>query len=145
VRAALVVPLPSVAPPIAGLPAHVTLLFPFPEPDDAVVVATRGVLGGMQAFEVAFREVRRFPPDIVYLAPEPEEPFRLLTEALVRRFPTWPPYGGTYDEVVPHLTIAADEPAPPLPARARAAEAVLFVEGEPHVWAPHTTFPFEGA
>jgi hypothetical protein len=143
VTAAVVVPFPSVAPPIGGLPAHVTVLFPFPEPTPDVVSATRDVFAGVRAFDVAFREVREFP-GVVYLAPEPAEPFVALTEALERRFPAWQPYGGEFDELIPHLTIAADEPPPPLPAHARAAEAVLFVEVEPDVWEPHTTFPFEG-
>jgi 2'-5' RNA ligase len=141
VRAALVVPFPSVAPPIGGLPAHVTLLFPFPEPEPDVVAATREVMAGVAAFDVVFRGVRRFD-GYVYLAPEPPEPFVALTEALVRRFPEWLPYGGAYAEVIPHLTIDAERPPPPLPASAQAAEAVLFaLDGER--WQPHTAFPFE--
>jgi 2'-5' RNA ligase len=144
VNAALLVPFPTVAPEIDGLPAHVTLLFPFPEPHRDVVEATGDVLSGVRAFDVEFREVRRFP-NVAYLAPEPAEPFAALTHALVQRFPAWQPYGGQFDEVIPHLTIARDKPQPPLPARARAVEAVLFVEVEPDAWEPHTTFPFEAS
>jgi hypothetical protein len=142
VNAALVVPFPTVAPPVGGLPAHVTLLSPFPAPSSGVVAAMRGVLRGVQAFDVVFREVRSFG-DVSYLAPEPAKPFVELTHALVERFPAWPPYGGAFDEVIPHLTIEGD--APPLPARGRATHAVLFVEQELDVWEAHTTFPFEEA
>lgn len=36
---------------------------------------------------------------------EPVQPFRQLTVAVWRAFPQHPPYGGAYDDVVPHLTI----------------------------------------
>jgi 2'-5' RNA ligase len=144
VNAALLVPFPTVAPPLAGLPAHVTLLFPFPEPDADVVAATRETLAGVEAFDVVFREVRRFP-NVPYLVPEPAEPFVALTGALVTRFPAWQPYGGKFDDVIPHLTIADADAPPPLPAHARAVEAVLYVELEADVWKPHTTFAFEDA
>jgi 2'-5' RNA ligase superfamily protein len=141
VNAALLVPFPTVAPPLGGLPAHVTLLFPFPEPDSDVVDATRETLAGVEAFDVVFREVRF--PNVPYLVPEPAEPFVALTGALVQRFLAWQPYGGKFDDVIPHLTIADADAPPPLPAHARAVEAVLYVELEADVWKPHTTFAFE--
>ena len=45
-------------------------------------------------------------PESLYLVPEPDEPFILLTEAIVREFPEYPPYGGKFTEIVPHLTVA---------------------------------------
>ncbi|MFJ9245439.1 2'-5' RNA ligase family protein [Streptomyces sp. NPDC101776] len=42
----------------------------------------------------------------MYLVPEPDLPFRRLTQAIVDRWPQAPPFGGRFDEVVPHLTIA---------------------------------------
>ncbi|WP_328974207.1 2'-5' RNA ligase family protein [Streptomyces canus] len=36
----------------------------------------------------------------------PDIPFRRLTEAIADRWPEAPPFGGQFDEVVPHLTIA---------------------------------------
>jgi 2'-5' RNA ligase superfamily len=144
VNAALLVPFPDVAPSLQGLPAHVTLLFPFPEPDSDVLGATRETFEGVGAFDVVFREVRRFP-NVPYLVPEPAEPFLALTAALVRRFPAWQPYGGRFDDVIPHLTIEDADAPPPLPAHARAVEAVLYVEHDADVWKPHTTFPFEDA
>ena len=49
-------------------------------------------------------------PNVVYLEPEPDEPFRRLTNALAAAFPDYPPYEGVHEEVVPHLTVAADAP-----------------------------------
>ena len=42
--------------------------------------------------------------EVIWLAPQPAEPFRALTRAVPTAFPDYPPYGGGYDDVVPHLT-----------------------------------------
>ncbi|MFJ5270936.1 2'-5' RNA ligase family protein [Streptomyces sp. NPDC088358] len=42
----------------------------------------------------------------MYLVPEPDTPFRRLTEEIADRWPESPPFGGRFDELVPHLTIA---------------------------------------
>ena len=98
----------------AGVPAHVTVLFPF-LPARGLVPAVRRELAAIAAtqapFEVIFATVGRFP-DVVYLAPRPAEPFTRLTGAVAARFPDFPPYGGAFDEVIPHLTIAESDEAP---------------------------------
>ena len=65
-----------------------------------------------------------------------------MTTAIAERWPEAPPYGGAFDEVIPHLTVAhsvgedvLDEVAAELhvrlPVRSRLAEAVLFIfDGE---------------
>ena len=131
--------------PSHGIPPHVTLLFPCPPDADGV----GKVLADTVAFDVDFREVRRFP-GVVYLAPEPAERFVLLTRALWERFPDWPPYGGAHPTITPHLTVAwqaeLDEAeadvAPRLPLRARAQEAVLLRRAETDRWEPVARFPF---
>jgi 2'-5' RNA ligase len=92
----------------AGVPAHVTVLFPFLDEsriDSGVVAAVGEVIGRHRSFEVRFEHCGRFP-GILYLVPEPDLPFRRLTEAIADRWPEAPPFGGQFDEVVPHLTIA---------------------------------------
>ncbi|NUW37614.1 2'-5' RNA ligase family protein [Nonomuraea sp. SMC257] len=92
----------------SGVPAHVTVLVPFLDVDriDAAVTDELGALFGRHApFAVRFDSCRRFP-DVLYLAPAPDAPFRALTEAVVARWPEAPPYGGQFAEVVPHLTVA---------------------------------------
>lgn len=136
--------------PSQGIRAHVTLLFPLPRDVDGV----RHVLRDARAFDIEFRELRHFPATL-WLAPEPAEPFVRLTEALVARFPDWPPYGGGFDAIVPHLTVAQGEAAtldlaerdvaPSLPLRGRAREAVLLTEVESGRWVRQATVPFEGA
>ena len=51
-----------------------------------------------------FERTGRFP-GVVWLAPEPAEPFIALTELLAAAFPDHPPYEGAHDEIVPHLTL----------------------------------------
>lgn len=136
--------------PSQGIPAHATLLFPLPPDVDGV----RETLANTTAFDVVFTQLRRFPTTL-YLVPEPAEPFVRLTEALTRRFPDWPPYGGAFDAIVPHVTVAQGGPATldaaeadvcsRLPLRARAREAVLLSEVVADRWNLRATFAFEGA
>jgi 2'-5' RNA ligase len=94
--------------PSIGIPAHVTLLFPFvpaSEIDDRLVAELSELFGGFENFNFELRETRRWP-EMVYLAPEPPEPFVDLTEAIVARYPDYPPYEGVFDSIVPHLTVA---------------------------------------
>ncbi|MFD6967622.1 2'-5' RNA ligase family protein [Streptomyces sp. NPDC059949] len=91
----------------AGIPAHVTVLFPFLDESriDALVhAALADVLSSHRAFDLRFETCGRFP-EVLYLAPEPDTPLRRLTEAIAARWPEAPPYGGRFTEVVPHLTI----------------------------------------
>ncbi|MCI3274285.1 2'-5' RNA ligase family protein [Streptomyces cylindrosporus] len=118
-QSALVVRIPEAEPAVrtwrerydpaarAGVPAHVTVLFPFLHADlidTAACDALAEVIGRHSSFDVSFERLGRFP-GVLYLAPDPEAPFRRLTEAIVERWPQTPPYGGKY-EPVPHLTIA---------------------------------------
>ncbi|MGW1239684.1 2'-5' RNA ligase family protein [Streptomyces bobili] len=92
----------------AGVPAHVTVLFPFLHEsriDSSVLTAVGEVIGRHRPFEARLERCGRFP-EILYLVPEPDIPFRRLTEAIADRWPETPPFGGQFDEVVPHLTIA---------------------------------------
>ncbi len=101
-------------PPAAmGMPAHVTLLYPFIAPNEislSVLDNLRQCFKRFVPFSFSFAELRRFP-GVFYLAPEPDEPFRELTFAIWRRYPETPPYGGRHSDIVPHLCVAqlADE------------------------------------
>ncbi len=92
----------------AGIPAHVTITIPFLHPeaiDSAAEDALRTICRGIEAFDVRFERVGRFPR-VVWLAPDPVAPFAALTDALTSRWPEHPPYGGAFDNVVHHLTVA---------------------------------------
>ena len=93
-----------------GVPAHVTLIYPFMPVDgldDEVRQKVRRIVAGEPSFTVRFREVNRFP-NVVYLPPDPPDPFRRLTAALAAEFPDYPPHEGVYETVIPHLTVAQD-------------------------------------
>jgi len=131
--------------PSHGIPPHVTALFPCPaEPTEIA-----NLLADVEALDVEFPELRRFPQGVVYLAPAPEAPFRELTRRLVQRFPEWLPYGGEF-EAVPHLTVAwgakldeaEDAVRASLPLHGRAREALLLRQAQPERWEPVARFPF---
>jgi hypothetical protein len=91
-----------------GVPAHITILYPFMPPNEitaAVLAELRDFFASSAAFEFTLPQLRRFP-EVLYLAPSPAEPFKALTHAIVERYPDYPPYGGGFAEVIPHLTIA---------------------------------------
>jgi uncharacterized protein YndB with AHSA1/START domain/2'-5' RNA ligase len=119
-ESALIVRVPEAEPHVAhwraqfdpaasqGVPAHITVLFPFisPESIDADVLAgVRSSIAGLRPFAFRLASIERFP-GVVYLAPDPSAPFVELTNRIVRRFPAHPPYGGQFDAIVPHLTVA---------------------------------------
>jgi len=136
-----------------GVPAHVTVLYPFVPPAslEADLTALVAELAASQApFDVSFRRVARWPDGIVYLPPEPPEPFLALIAGACARWPEWPPYGGAHDEVVPHLTVVDDEAVADeaardvessLPLAARIDELTLLAEGADGRWRVHAAFP----
>jgi 2'-5' RNA ligase len=139
-----------------GMPAHVTLLYPFVAPselDDTTVGDLGRIIATGPAFDFALTRFGRFP-GVLYLAPEPAEPFITVTRAIVDRWPEHPPYRGAYDAIVPHVTLVHGQnpPAgleariqPALPVSASAAEVSLMVEGPDGIWRSHTRFPLRGS
>ncbi len=106
-----------------GVPPHVTVLYPFLPPervDDTVLAALREICAGVPAFETTLARVAWFGETVLFLAPEPDRPFRALTRAVWDRFPGYPRYGGTHADPVPHLTVGHDAPVDLLRAAADA-------------------------
>jgi 2'-5' RNA ligase len=145
-RTALIVPVPEAAPYYDrgnGVPAHITILFPFVRSETVDEDAVARFLLGFPAFEFVLDRVERFAETgITWLHPEPSEPFAELTAAVWRRWPDHPPYEGAYDEVIPHLTITTG--AAPVPIGARAREVALIEEATDGRWAVRRRFPLEG-
>ena len=91
-----------------GVPAHVTVVYPFVPPDrldNRVVARLAAAVAQVPAFDCAFEQTAWFGDELVYLAPQPAEPFHALIRAVVAAFPDHPPYGGRHDDLTPHLTI----------------------------------------
>jgi len=136
-----------------GVPAHVTLLFPFVPTEllaDPVLTELRELFAAQSSFAFSLPRVARFP-EVAWLAPEPPEPFRRLTELIFTRYPGYPPYEGIHAEVIPHLTVAVGDAAlqekvdealtPHLPIAAEAREVTLLVEDESGLWGSRDSFP----
>lgn len=112
---------------VRGVPAHVTLLYPFMPPSelsDEVRRRVSAVLLAEPAFPVVLGRMQRWP-EVVWLAPEPDAPFRRLIAALHAEFPDYPPYGGMHSDVVPHVTIAEGRRPDWLAAAERALPSML--------------------
>jgi 2'-5' RNA ligase len=135
-----------------GVPAHVTILYPFlPEVDDAATARVAAVCARFPPFRVTFTGTGRFPGTFVWLRPEPAEPFLALTAALATEFPDFPPYAGLVTDPTPHLTVAINVDdltadaldrvlAPQLPIDALVQELVLLAESD-HGWGGAHTWP----
>jgi 2'-5' RNA ligase len=114
-----------------GLPAHVTLLYPFAPTarlDEALRARLRSIFASHPRFEVEFRQLRWFDDDVLWLAPEDPSPFVALTQAVQSAYPEWQPYAGVFDALIPHLTVAdnSDAAGPLSSVQAlRAAETAL--------------------
>ena len=155
-RTALVIVVPEAEPVVGplrtryakadetGIPAHVTLLFPFGDRDDGLAE----LFAAFAPLDFALTDVRRWP-GVVWLAPKPVEPFVALIHALVARHPEHPPYEGAHEAIVPHLTVGVNEvPADVdiglqrvLPIAARATHVVQLEEYEPDRWRERRRFP----
>ena len=116
-----------------GVPAHITILFPFLPADELDEAAPRELFTRFPAFDFALDRVERFEDGHVWLHPDPSWRFADLTAAVWQRWPDRPPYEGAFDEVIPHLTVS-DTPLElelALPVACRAHEVVLIEEEEP--------------
>ncbi len=118
---------------VLGVPAHITILFPFAAPESVDEHAVQALIASHPAFAFELRSVARFDDGVTYLAPFPARPFVRLTRAIAKRWPGHPPYEGLHAEVIPHLTVAECrvELDPPLPIACHAHEVLLLAEEEP--------------
>ncbi len=66
----------------------------------------RGLVAGVPAFEHRLVRTDWFGEDELWLASEDDSDCRMLTGLVSDAFPAYPPYGGQFDEVMPHLATA---------------------------------------
>ena len=147
---------------LSGVPAHITLLYPF-RPPQAIgareIETLRECFAGFRPLRFSLTAIRRFPGAILYLAPEPEEPFRQLTLAIWQRYPETPPYGGRFPQITPHLTLTQldderrlDQIAQEFTQQAHgelpinaAAAAVALMDNSSGQWRPRLRLPLGAA
>ena len=166
-RAALVVPVPEAEPLVGrwriehdppapfGIPAHITLLFPFRPVhwlDEQAVADLEAFFRAVPPAQFALTHVGRFTGGVLYLAPEPPEPFVELTRKLSARFDLLP-YGRAGSGRTPHLTVArhedpsfldrvADALTPSLPLSFTLREAWLMERDAAGYWHRAKAFAF---
>ena len=138
---------------VAGVPAHITVLYPFLATEKighGDIERLAAVIAQVSAFDYRLTHVRWFGDAVLWLAPDPDEPFRRLTRLIAAAFGT-PPYEGAYDEVTPHMTVAdhadaavrkeaADIVATYLPVWERADE-VRMLQKPGETWCEVHRFP----
>ena len=97
-----------------GVPAHITLLFPFADAAliDDLLPSIATIVDRHAAVELHLDRGRRWP-GVLYASVEPAAPLRALQGDLASAFPSLPLYGGAFD-FEPHVSIvegdAADVP-----------------------------------
>ena len=145
-RTALVVPVAEAAAyysALPGVPAHVTILFPFVDSDDVDEAAVAELVAAFPSFDFTLDRIEQFDDGTRWLRPVPTARFADLTAAVAQRFPDCPPYEGAFDEPIPHLTITAQDV--PLPIASRATEVLLLEEREADgSWSTRRAFPLQG-
>jgi hypothetical protein len=140
----------------AGVPSHITVLYPF-MPYRAigseVVEQLAALFASIDTFDFALTSIGWFGQDVVYLQPEPDDPFRRMTTAVAERWSQWPPYEGAHPDPTPHLTIgdngdvaamarAAETVGKSLPLGVTVSEIQLFAgTDQPGSWRHRLTFP----
>ena len=155
-RTALIVEVPEAEPVVGelrlqhdrsaalGVPAHITILFPFADAAAVDEDALAQLFGRFPAFDFTLDRVERFDTGVVWLHPEPSFRFVDLTAAIAERWPEHPPYEGEFDEPIPHLTVSETpiDFQPALPIAARAHEVTLIEEDESTGrWSRRRSFP----
>jgi hypothetical protein len=132
-----------------GVPAHITVLYPFLPPagiSEPLLASLGRLFAGFAAFEFTLDRVGWFGEEVVWLGPRDPAPFSALASAAFAAFPSCPPYGGqraaAVSAPVPHLTFgkmgglqalgaAAESVRPSLPIEATAAEVILMAGPRP--------------
>ena len=140
-----------------GVPAHVTLLYPFATPASTsveVLDSVAAIVREHREWSMTLAAQGRWP-DALYATVEPDGPVRTLQADLAAAFPMLPLYGDPGVRFEPHVTIVEgpgvadpavlDDPAwGELPAAREVAEIQLIVR-ERGRWRIATAFPLGSA
>jgi 2'-5' RNA ligase len=124
-QSGLIIEVPSAEPAVAyhrehldanaplGIPAHITVLFPFMPPemiDEEELSRLTELFAEFSRFRFVLDRTAWFGDDVLWLGPGDSRPFRVLTQRVFRAYPAYPPFQGQFDDVVPHLTIGHGHP-----------------------------------
>lgn len=128
-----------------GVPAHITIHFPFAPAEAVDEDAVAELVARRTAFPFELASVEHFGQDVTYLAPHPAAPFCELIEASEARWPEYPRYDGAYGEIVPHLTVglARLELQLSLPIACVGRAVTLLEEGADGRWSIRRRFDLQ--
>ncbi len=138
-----------------GVPPHITIMYPFLDPHrltSQILSDLDTLFETTETFGYTLTEVREFEQGVLYLSPEPAQPFIDLAERVTARFGMLP-FGGAHSTVVPHLTVSqsasSDERkriraalSGALPQSGQASEAWLMVGHNETSWKTAHVMPF---
>jgi 2'-5' RNA ligase len=114
-----------------GVPAHITILFPFMPPamiDTSALTRIGELVAEVSRFPFVLDHTDWFGADVLWLGPRDSSPFRALTQHLFRAYPAYPPFEGQFDDVVPHLTIGHGHPLDVLQSAEGSVQCCLPIE-----------------
>jgi hypothetical protein len=114
-----------------GVPAHITVLFPFMPPetiDQAALTGLGELFAEVSRFRFVLDRTDWFGDDVLWLGPGDSRPFRALTQRVFRAYPAYPPFQGQFDDVVPHLTIGHGHPLSALRSAEDSVQTRLPIE-----------------
>lgn len=133
----------------AGVPLHVTLLFPFaPAAElDEWLHRLGQLAASLEPITVTLERVATWP-GVVWAAPGEAGALGRMVRTVIESFPAFPPYGGDHPDPVPHATLATPEPRSvesvaetlrisldgALPARAEVTELTVMEEHAHDRW-----------
>jgi 2'-5' RNA ligase len=121
----------------AGVPAHITIHFPWvpaDQVDHPVLRDLEEMVTAIPPFEVVFDRIGWFDRDVLWLDPDPKEPFIAMAAQSAARWPDQPQYGGQFESVIPHLTIGIGNRDELHRAQARLAQVLPIHDVVTQVW-----------
>ncbi len=144
-QSALIIEVPEAEPAVArhrerldpsaalGIPAHITLLYPFLPPaavSPPVLAELEHLFGAVSRFRFRLERTGWFGEDVLWLAPGDPGPFRALTSRVHTAYPAFPPYEGQFGDVIPHLTVGHGRPVSDLRAAQMSVQAHLPIAAQ---------------
>jgi len=116
-----------------GVPAHITVLFPFMPPaaiGPAALAELERLFAAVSRFRFRLDHTGWFGEEVLWLAPRDPGPFQALTRRVAKAFPAFPPYQGQFGDPAPHLTVGHGHPVTDLRAAEESVRAHLPIDAQ---------------
>jgi 2'-5' RNA ligase superfamily len=120
-----------------GVPAHITVLFPFMSPQaigPAVIAELEHLFAAVSRFRFQLTHTNWFGDEVLWLGARDPAPFRALTRCVAETFPDFPPYEGQFgaaeSAASPHLTVGKGHPVTELRSAEACVRSHLPIDGK---------------